>query len=146
MAGNDRHAAKRDHRPPHQGVACQGLGGDHAARSDDSMVGTRCGTDATGRRGCPPRRPVQRRIPLAQWRRAQPHRDLPGSDSERKLVFTWDLPGERESLVTFLLEPIHGGTELTLRHEHLPDEAQRDSHERGWNGLLDKLPIFLGVC
>lgn len=66
---------------------------------------------------------------------------------ERKLVFTWDLPGAREpeSLVTFLLKPIDGGTELTLLHEHLPDEAARGSHEQGWNGLLDKLPLFLGV-
>jgi len=64
---------------------------------------------------------------------------------ERKLVFTWDLPGERESLVTFLLKPIDGGTELTLLHEHLPDEAARESHEQGWSGLLDKLPLFLGA-
>jgi len=65
---------------------------------------------------------------------------------EKKLVFTWDLPGmrEQESLVTFLLEPIDGGTRLTLRHEHLPDEEARNSHEKGWNGLLDKLPVFLG--
>ncbi len=64
---------------------------------------------------------------------------------EKKLVFTWDLPGVREpeSLVTFLLEPIDGGTRLTLRHAHLPDEAARKSHEHGWNGLLDKLPVFL---
>ena len=43
---------------------------------------------------------------------------------EKKLVFTWEWPGmpEPESLVTFLLEPIDGGTELTLLHEHLPDE------------------------
>jgi uncharacterized protein YndB with AHSA1/START domain len=64
---------------------------------------------------------------------------------ERKLVFTWDLPGERDSLVTFLLKPIDGGTELTLLHEHLPNEAERESHEQGWRGLLDKLPLFLGV-
>lgn len=66
---------------------------------------------------------------------------------ERKLTFTWDLPGsqEPESLVTFLLEPIDGGTELTLLHEHLPNEAERESHEQGWSGLLDKLPLFLGV-
>jgi uncharacterized protein YndB with AHSA1/START domain len=66
---------------------------------------------------------------------------------ERKLVFTWDLPGapEPESLVTFLLEPIEGGTELTLTHERLPDESARTSHEQGWSGLLDKLPVFLGV-
>jgi uncharacterized protein YndB with AHSA1/START domain len=65
---------------------------------------------------------------------------------EEKLVFTWDLPGavEPETLVTFLLEPFEGGTRLTLTHEHLPDEAMRASHEQGWSGLLDKLPIFLG--
>jgi uncharacterized protein YndB with AHSA1/START domain len=65
---------------------------------------------------------------------------------EKRLVFTWDLPGspEPETLVTFRLEPIDGGTELTLQHEHLPDEDARESHERGWSGLLDKLPVFLG--
>lgn len=66
---------------------------------------------------------------------------------ERLLVFTWDLPGapEPESLVTFRLAPIDGGTELTLTHERLPDEEARKSHEEGWNGLLDKLPVFLGA-
>ena len=65
-----------------------------------------------------------------------------------KLVFTWEWPGapERESLVTFLLKPMDGGTELTLIHEQLPDEAARDSHRAGWSGLLDKLPVFLGVA
>ena len=64
---------------------------------------------------------------------------------EKKLVFTWEWPGmpERESLVTFLLEPFDGGTKLTLIHEHLPDEDARKSHEEGWSGLLDKLPVFL---
>lgn len=65
---------------------------------------------------------------------------------EKKLVLTWEWPGmpERESLVTFLLEPFGGGTELTLIHERLPDEEARKSHEAGWNGLLAKLPVFLG--
>lgn len=64
----------------------------------------------------------------------------------RKLVFTWEWPGmpERESLVTFLLEPLDGGTELTLIHEQLPDEEARKSHEEGWRGFLDKLRSFLG--
>jgi uncharacterized protein YndB with AHSA1/START domain len=63
---------------------------------------------------------------------------------DRKLVFTWEWPGmpERESLVTFLLEPFNDGTELTLIHEYLPDEAARKSHEQGWQGLLDKLQDF----
>lgn len=66
---------------------------------------------------------------------------------EKKLVFTWDLPGDPEpvSLVTFRLEPVDGGTELTLTHERLPDEETRQSHELGWSGFLDKLPVFLGV-
>lgn len=64
---------------------------------------------------------------------------------ERKLVFTWEWPGatERESLVTFVLAPRDGGTELTLVHEQLPDADARVSHEQGWSGLLDKLVVFL---
>ncbi|MGM4986092.1 SRPBCC family protein [Ensifer adhaerens] len=66
---------------------------------------------------------------------------------EKLLVFTWDLPGtsDPKSLVTFRLEPFDAGTVLTLTHEHLPDEEARTSHENGWCGLLDKLPVFLGV-
>jgi hypothetical protein len=41
---------------------------------------------------------------------------------------------------------MHSGTELTLTRERLPDEAARASHEHGWSGLLDKLPVFLGVA
>lgn len=64
---------------------------------------------------------------------------------EEKLVFTWEIPDVPEplSLVTFSLEPFAGGTRLTLTHERLPDEDSRASHEQGWNGLLDKLPLFL---
>ena len=64
---------------------------------------------------------------------------------EKKLVFTWEWPGapERESLVTFRLEPFDGGVELTLIHEQLLDEETRESHAAGWCGLLDKLPVFL---
>ncbi len=64
---------------------------------------------------------------------------------DQKLVFTWEWPGmpERESLVTFVLRPFAGGTELTLVHEHLPDDA-RGSHQQGWQGFLHKLSLFLG--
>ena len=47
--------------------------------------------------------------------------------------------------MTFRLAPLDGGTELTLTHGRLPDVAARTSHAQGWNGLLDKLPVFLGV-
>jgi uncharacterized protein YndB with AHSA1/START domain len=65
---------------------------------------------------------------------------------DRKLVFTWEWAGrpEAESLVTFQLEPIDDGVELTLIHERLPDEAARESHDAGWRGFLDKLSGFLG--
>lgn len=65
---------------------------------------------------------------------------------EQRLAFTWDLPGtpEPKSLVTFVLVPIDDGVELTLTHEHLPDDEARASHRAGWNGLLDKLLVFLG--
>lgn len=63
---------------------------------------------------------------------------------ERKLVFSWEWPGGRESRVIFTLTPIDGGTELTLVHEQLPDEDARVSHARGWNALLDKLALFAG--
>jgi uncharacterized protein YndB with AHSA1/START domain len=64
----------------------------------------------------------------------------------KKLVFTWEWPGrpERVTRVTFLLESIDNGTELTLIHEGLPDQQARDSHERGWSGFLRKLSGFLG--
>jgi uncharacterized protein YndB with AHSA1/START domain len=63
----------------------------------------------------------------------------------QKLVFTWEWPGmpERDSLVTFLLKPTADGTELTLIHEQLPDESARNSHQWGWQGLLEQLSNFL---
>lgn len=65
-------------------------------------------------------------------------------EPDRRLVFTWEWPGapERESLVEIRLRPVAEGTELTLIHTRLPDTAARDSHQRGWAGLLEKLPIF----
>lgn len=77
--------------------------------------------------------------PTGVYREVVPH---------RKLVFTWQWPGrpENESLVTFVLAPRDGGTELTLTHEQLPDEDARRSHEQGWSGFLTKLVTFLGVA
>lgn len=65
---------------------------------------------------------------------------------EKKLVFTWEWPGmpERESLVTFMLKAIDGGTELTLIHERLPNAAAYQSHEAGWTGFFDNLADYLG--
>jgi uncharacterized protein YndB with AHSA1/START domain len=66
---------------------------------------------------------------------------------EQKLSFTWELHGkaEPETLVTFLLKPLENVTEFTLIHEHLPDEEQRQSHNNGWMGWMDKLAAFVGA-
>ena len=64
---------------------------------------------------------------------------------DEKLVYTWvwrSTP-ERESVVTFTLRREGEGdgerTLLTLKHEQFADEAARDSHEGGWNQVLDGL-------
>ncbi|HYR33459.1 MAG TPA: SRPBCC domain-containing protein [Burkholderiales bacterium] len=64
----------------------------------------------------------------------------------RKLVFTWSWPRttpERESLVTIVFKEARGGTELDFRHEQFFDESVRDSHQRGWQPLLEKLARYL---
>jgi uncharacterized protein YndB with AHSA1/START domain len=63
-----------------------------------------------------------------------------------RVVMSWrwarggapDEAGE-ESRVEIDLRPIDTGTELTLRHSRLQNEASRASHEQGWDGALDKL-------
>jgi uncharacterized protein YndB with AHSA1/START domain len=58
-----------------------------------------------------------------------------------KLVFTWQWRSkpEWESLVTVTLKRDGDATILTLTHEQLPDEAERDGHRTGWTGAIDKL-------
>jgi uncharacterized protein YndB with AHSA1/START domain len=62
----------------------------------------------------------------------------------QRLVFSWAWHStpERESLVTISLKPDGDGTLLTLHHEQFFDQAARDSHERGWIGMLDKLEEY----
>jgi len=60
---------------------------------------------------------------------------------DEKLVFTWQWRSkpEWESLVTITLKRDGEGTILTLLHEQLPDEAERDGHRDGWTGAIEKL-------
>lgn len=67
-------------------------------------------------------------------------------DEPRRIVMSWQWifggrPEERErtSRLEFNLRPIDTGTELTLIHAELFDEASALSHEGGWAGALDKL-------
>jgi uncharacterized protein YndB with AHSA1/START domain len=65
---------------------------------------------------------------------------------DQKLVFTWQWRSkpEWESLVTITLKRDGEGTILTLIHEQLPDEAEREGHRNGWSGALDKLAGLFG--
>jgi uncharacterized protein YndB with AHSA1/START domain len=65
---------------------------------------------------------------------------------DEKLVFTWQWRAkpEWESLVTVTLKRGGGGTILTLVHEQLPDEAERDGHRTGWTGAIEKLAGLFG--
>ena len=58
-----------------------------------------------------------------------------------KLVFTWTVSNEGESLVTVRLEPHGDGTQLTLTHERLSGDGS--GVRQGWTGALDKLEAFL---
>lgn len=67
-------------------------------------------------------------------------------EAPRRIVMSWRWifggdPGERErvSRLELHLRPTDTGTELTLIHAELRDEATARSHEWGWGGALDKL-------
>jgi uncharacterized protein YndB with AHSA1/START domain len=78
------------------------------------------------------------------------HHELSGFYREvvpdEKLVFTWQWRSkpEWESLVTVTLKRDGDATILTLIHEQLPDEGERDGHRNGWSGALDKLAHLVG--
>jgi uncharacterized protein YndB with AHSA1/START domain len=69
-------------------------------------------------------------------------------DKPVRLVMSWrwthggdpEEAGE-ESRLEIDLRPIDTGTELTLTHSRLQNEASRASHEEGWKGALDKLVV-----
>lgn len=63
-----------------------------------------------------------------------------------RIVMSWQWtsggePSERENVsrLELHLRAIDTGTELTLVHAALRDEVSARSHERGWEGALDKL-------
>ena len=62
-----------------------------------------------------------------------------------RLVFTWAWHStpERESVVTISIKAEGERTLLTLHHAQFADQAARDSHERGWSGMLDSIEKFL---
>ena len=65
--------------------------------------------------------------------------------ANEKLVYTWHgtWAPRLDTLITVTFKPDGDGTLLTLTHEQFPDQGERDSHNDGWNGALDKLETYL---
>jgi uncharacterized protein YndB with AHSA1/START domain len=67
-------------------------------------------------------------------------------DPPRRLVQTWKAAwdGGNETTITYSLEPIEGGTRLTLRHDGFADRVDScRGHARGWERVLGWLHAHL---
>ena len=66
-------------------------------------------------------------------------------DPPRKLVQTWSRLGMdgAPSVLTYLLEPIDGGTRLTVRHAGIVAPEQRQNMSAGWRTSCDRLSEIL---
>lgn len=66
-------------------------------------------------------------------------------DRPGRLVFTWrweeqpEHGGNRDTVVTLELHERGGATEVVLRHEGFPEEAQAAEHTKGWTSILERL-------
>jgi uncharacterized protein YndB with AHSA1/START domain len=68
-------------------------------------------------------------------------------DPPRKLVQTWHMAGApgTPSTVTYLLEPITGGTRLSVRHSGITAPDQRSKVGAGWRTSFDRLSEILST-
>jgi len=71
------------------------------------------------------------------------------SDPPRRLVYGWkslykELPDERPSRVTFVLEPLKGQTRLTVTHDEFDEDSRMfEMISKGWPAVLSSLKSFL---
>lgn len=71
------------------------------------------------------------------------------SDPPRRLVYGWkplykDLPDERPSRVTFVLEPVKNQTRLTVTHDEFEVGSRMfEMISKGWPAVLSSLKSFL---
>ena len=67
-------------------------------------------------------------------------------DAPNSLAFTWKWQGGGDTtLVTIMLRDLGGRTEMHFRHEGFSAETDRDNHNLGWTGCLDKLDAFVNT-
>lgn len=64
------------------------------------------------------------------------------ADPERRLAFTWERPGEGQSLVELTLEPVTGGTRLVVVERARPGPVALAG--AGWEARLKGLELVLG--
>jgi uncharacterized protein YndB with AHSA1/START domain len=77
------------------------------------------------------------------------HGEFREIERPHKLVYTWRMgqgAAAEASLVTVRFEARGEATEVVIVHENVLDEAERDSHEKGWDGCLDALAAFAQVA
>jgi uncharacterized protein YndB with AHSA1/START domain len=61
-------------------------------------------------------------------------------DPPRKLVYTWRWDGaSADTLVTVDFAPEGEATKVTITHEQFTNTEDRDKHNEGWNGCLNRL-------
>ncbi len=62
-------------------------------------------------------------------------------DPPRKLVYTWRWEGGpmADTLVTVDFTPDGEATKVTITHEQFTNTEDRDKHNEGWNGCLNRL-------
>jgi uncharacterized protein YndB with AHSA1/START domain len=61
----------------------------------------------------------------------------------RLLSFTWQWEGSGETLVTVELREKGATTEVVLTHSPFSSDEERDKHDHGWVGCLDRLARYL---
>jgi uncharacterized protein YndB with AHSA1/START domain len=66
-------------------------------------------------------------------------------DPPRKLVFTWSWEQRPmpDTLITIEFNERAGATEMIFTHELFPSIEERDLHNQGWIGCLDRLAKVL---
>jgi uncharacterized protein YndB with AHSA1/START domain len=60
-----------------------------------------------------------------------------------KIVFTWNSKAVQDTLVTISLRKVKQGTEVTLKHEFMPDKKQKENHTKGWTVILERLDTLM---
>ena len=75
------------------------------------------------------------------------HGEVREVDPPRRLVMTWVSPEypKLETLLSFDLEPMAGGTRLTLRHSGLTEPGSLRDHHEGWLAALSLLLPWIAM-